>query len=273
MILSNAHTHTTRCDGNDTPEEMIKAAIKAGFTSLGFSVHSPLPYENDYAIKADKLDAYCDEIERLKDKYRDKINVVSGIELDADSEIDTDRFEYVIGSVHQISGNGKVYSLDSTQTELKDCINELFNGDCLAFSKAYYQKLCDFITQRDVDIIGHFDLITKFDEKANMPDFKSKEYFNIAENAVDIILNSKPNIIFEVNTGAMSRGWRTSPYPDTPILKHLADRNAEIMINSDAHSTKTLQYAFSDAAELCKDCGFTHINRLYNGEFIKTALK
>lgn len=273
MILSNAHTHTTRCDGNNTPEEMIKAAIKSGFTSLGFSVHSPLPYENDYAIKADKLDAYCDEIEGLKDKYRGRLNVVSGIELDADSKINTDRFEYIIGSVHQISGNGKVYSLDSTPTELKDCIAELFGGDCLSFSKAYYKKLCDFVTKNDVDIIGHFDLIIKFNEKAYIPDFKSNRYFDAAKNAVDIILESKPDIIFEVNTGAMARGWRTAPYPDLPILKYLADRNAEIMINSDAHSAKTLQYAFSDAAELCKACGFTHINLLYNGEFIKTALK
>ena len=49
-VLSNCHTHTNYCDGISSPAEMAKKAYEKGFVSLGFSVHSPLPYENDYAI-------------------------------------------------------------------------------------------------------------------------------------------------------------------------------------------------------------------------------
>ena len=103
-VLSNCHTHTNYCDGISSPREMIQKAIDKGFVSLGFSVHSPLPYENDYAIAETRLPIYLDEIAKLKAEYEDKIEILSGIELDADSEIDLAPFDYVISSVHQPQG-------------------------------------------------------------------------------------------------------------------------------------------------------------------------
>ena len=50
MIKTNFHTHTIYCDGNDTPEELIKAAIDNGFTSLGFSGHSFFKKDDDYCM-------------------------------------------------------------------------------------------------------------------------------------------------------------------------------------------------------------------------------
>lgn len=41
MFYSNAHTHSTWCDGKDTLEDMAQAAIDLGFTDLGFTCHSP----------------------------------------------------------------------------------------------------------------------------------------------------------------------------------------------------------------------------------------
>ena len=40
MIKANFHTHTTYCDGKNTPEEMVQAAIALGMTAIGFSGHS-----------------------------------------------------------------------------------------------------------------------------------------------------------------------------------------------------------------------------------------
>ena len=45
ILNSNAHTHTTFCDGKNTVEEMVQAAIDRNFVSLGFSVHGWTPYE------------------------------------------------------------------------------------------------------------------------------------------------------------------------------------------------------------------------------------
>ena len=36
MILCDMHTHTTYCDGQNTPEEMIEEAIKKGLQKSDF---------------------------------------------------------------------------------------------------------------------------------------------------------------------------------------------------------------------------------------------
>ena len=65
--------------------------------------------------------------------------------------------------------------------------------------------------------------------------------------------------IFEINTGAISRGWRTSPYPAPEILKEVRRRGGHVMINSDSHATDTIDCAFETAAELARACGFTSV--------------
>ncbi|MDP4119064.1 MAG: PHP domain-containing protein, partial [Bacillota bacterium] len=41
-MKTNFHTHTVFCDGNDTVEELVRAAEEKGFDALGFSGHSYL---------------------------------------------------------------------------------------------------------------------------------------------------------------------------------------------------------------------------------------
>ena len=45
MIRSTLHNHTTFCDGRSSPEEMVLAAVAAGLMDLGFSAHSPAPFD------------------------------------------------------------------------------------------------------------------------------------------------------------------------------------------------------------------------------------
>jgi histidinol-phosphatase (PHP family) len=58
MKYANYHTHTLYCDGKDTPEAFIEEALRKEMTAIGFSSHSPLPYDNGYSIKENKLDDY-----------------------------------------------------------------------------------------------------------------------------------------------------------------------------------------------------------------------
>ena len=44
MYKQNLHVHTVYADGKDTPEELVLEAIRQGFTSIGFSEHSYMPY-------------------------------------------------------------------------------------------------------------------------------------------------------------------------------------------------------------------------------------
>ena len=64
----NYHTHTNYCDGSEEPENYIISAISKNMAALGFSGHAPLPFENTWATKHDKIDEYFTTIENLKNK-------------------------------------------------------------------------------------------------------------------------------------------------------------------------------------------------------------
>ena len=109
-VKSNVHTHTVFCDGRDTPREMAEEALRRGFCSLGFSSHSPIPYESSWGMRDEQ--GYLQEIASLKEEYRGRLEIACGIEWDLDSAIDPGRYDYTISSVHQIHHEGKVYALD-----------------------------------------------------------------------------------------------------------------------------------------------------------------
>ena len=69
-----------------TEREYVEAAIKAGFDKIGFSDHSPWPFENGFVsgmrMSADKLDDYAETILSLKEEYKDKIEIYLGLECE-----------------------------------------------------------------------------------------------------------------------------------------------------------------------------------------------
>lgn len=258
MIKSNCHTHTVFCDGKNTAEEMTLAAIEKGFVSLGFSGHSPMYYNTDWTMTKENVKKYIKAVQEVKEKYKDKIDVLCGIELDADfAGIDLADFDYTIASVHQLHGKGKIYSVDLSAKELTECVNTVFNGDWNYMAETYFNNLANFVISGDFDLVGHFDLITKFNGKTPLFDEDNEVYKAYALKALDRILDSKPDILFEVNTGAMYRKGNTKPYPADFLMKRIKERGGLITITSDSHCCESLDFAFEQMIDYCKKCGFT----------------
>jgi hypothetical protein len=92
----NLHTHTVYCDGADTPEQVVLTAIEKGFGSIGFSGHSYMYYSNFVQMTPEKNEKYRTEIARLKEKYRDRIEIFCGLEYDMYSDIDQGGYDYLI---------------------------------------------------------------------------------------------------------------------------------------------------------------------------------
>ncbi len=258
MIKSNCHTHTTYCDGKNTAEEMTLAAIEKGFVSLGFSGHSPMYYLADWTMTKDSLWDYISDVKKVKEKYRDKIDILCGIELDSDfCYTNPDDFDFVIASVHQIDGRNKIYSVDLSPDELTECVNLVFGGDWNQMAEHYFESVADFVLTWPCDVVGHFDLITKFNGKTPLFDEDNEVYKASALKALDRILDSKPDILFEVNTGAMYRKGNTKPYPAEFLMKRINERGGLITITSDSHCCESLDFAFEQMIDYCKKCGFT----------------
>ncbi len=262
-MKSNCHTHTLFCDGKNTAEEMVLAAIEDGFDVLGFSVHSPMDYENEWGIEPRKIPDYIAEINRLKEKYIDSIKIFCGIELDADyEEVNLSDFDYSIGSVHSLKFGEKIYSIDNTAEELLECIKNEFSGNSSLMAKVYFERLADFVIKEDVDLVGHFDLLMKFNERTPVFDERDELYVCSAISSIEKILKEKPGMLFEINTGAMYRKGNSIPYPAEFILKCIKDLGGKITITSDAHCVEALDFKFDSAFNLAKKCGFSEAYHL-----------
>lgn len=252
--LQNLHTHTTYCDGKDTPEEMIEYAIKKGFDSIGFSGHSYMFYSESHSMSLEGTEQYKKHITRLKEEYRGKIDIFLGLEFDMFSVVDLSGYDYLLGSVHYLKFGDEYVGFDRGANEVKRVIDTYFGGDGMAFAKEYYRLLASLTEYGKFDIIGHIDLITKNCETAELFDWNSKEYFDAAFEAIDALSGKIP--FFEVNTGAIARGYRTSPYPVNQLIKMLYDKGFGATISSDCHDGQMLDCGFEDARLLLKECGF-----------------
>ena len=266
-MLTNYHTHTTFCDGDNTAEEMVKSAIEKGFSALGFSGHGYTAFDHTYCMQ--DTNGYIAEINRLKEKYKKDIQIYLGIEENVGGEAERSDFDYLMGSSHYFRIDGAYYPIDSNPDCFKKCL-DLFGGDVLNLAESYYTPFCEYILKRKPDIIGHFDLITKFDEMGESIFFSNEKYLKLSEKYLREAMKS--GSIFEVNTGAISRGYRTAPYPHINLLHILKKEGGKIIINSDSHAADTLDCHFKETKKMLKDIGFQYTYILYDNEFKKNYL-
>lgn len=253
--LQNLHTHSTYCDGADKPEEMIIAAIEKNFDSLGFSGHSYMHYSPKNGMSLAGTEEYKKEIAFLKEKYKHEIQIYCGLELDMYSEVDISDYDYIIGSVHYFQIGDRYVGFDRSAEVVKSVIDDYFAGDGMKYAKAYYEEVMKLTELEHVDIVGHFDLITKHSEKEHFFDQESAEYKRYVSEAIAVL--SEKIKLFELNSGSIARGYRTTPYLTPYILKELKARGCGIIISSDCHDKHFLDCYFNDGLKLLKECGFT----------------
>ncbi len=86
-MKSNYHTHTSRCKHASGSDELYaQAAIRGGFDNLGFADHTPWPYKSDFVsgirMGLDELPGYVASLNRLKEAYKDELNILIGLEAE-----------------------------------------------------------------------------------------------------------------------------------------------------------------------------------------------
>jgi len=264
-MRSNFHTHTNFCDGTDTAEDMVISAMEKGFSSFGFSGHGYTDFDLSYCIK--DIEAYKSEVNRLKEKYKNQIQIYLGLEEDATFECVRSEYDYIIGSLHYFLINDKYYPVDLSYDSLKHCVDIV---GAMELAEIYYSTFLEYILRRRPDIIGHFDLLTKFDEKYEPYFLGNAEYNKLSEKYLTYALES--DCIFEINTGAISRGYRKTPYPYENLMYIIKKNGGKIILSSDTHSKDTVDFGFDVAINMIKDIGFNHIYTLYDNEFRRISI-
>lgn len=273
----NYHTHSTFCDGKNTPEEIILAAIEKKFDILGFSGHSMFPFAETWHISPKEHLQYVNTINNLKEKYKNQIIIQLGFEVDYLPPLCSPKKEnfkefnpdFLIGSVHYIATKDGYYSVDDATENVKKGLNNLYNGNGKKAVCEYFDAEREMIEHGDFDILGHPDVIRKRNGSLNF--FNQNESWYRKELIATAKKIAKKEIIVEINSGAIARKAMDDFYPSQEFLAILHDYNIPVMINSDAHSAEFLDCAFDRATALIKKIGYTEIAYPINGniKFVK----
>ena len=337
--MFDLHMHTTYCDGKNSAEEMIISAIDKGLDTVGLSGHSFTPHDVSYCMSREGTESYIREVRSLADKYSGSIRVLTGIERDYYADISNEAFDYVIGSLHYLfktdngccdketvpeeaaagindseeSGAALWTDVDDNPDKLIDFAFRYYGGDLMCLAELYYETLEDIVSVTDCDIIGHFDLITKFNERFALDgqgrvidlysesaaaknvrplfDTSDERYIAAWKKAIDRIfeetviqrcgrgdtsdlaaddsltgadrnilhpnrletlglLRAGDKPVFEINTGAISRGYRTTPYPAQDQIEYIKSRGGILILSSDSHSSDAIGNRFEELKHL-----------------------
>lgn len=281
MNYFNLHTHSSFCDGKADPEEYVLAAIDRGFHTLGFSSHAPVPFNNTFAIKdEEELMAYCGMIRELQEKYRDRITIYLGLELDYIEGISGDfgeikdrcGLDYTIGSVHLVSNGSRegLWFIDGPKVDSYDQgLKEVFSGDIKKAISAYYGQVNRMILTRQPNILGHFDKIKMHN---NDRYFREDEpwYRELVMDLLETI--EKSGVIVEVNTRGIYKKRCKDLYPGLWILRIMKDRKIPVTISTDAHHPSEIDGYYDETVQILKQEGFRSLVCLKKGRWEEMPL-
>lgn len=260
MSFNNFHMHTTFCDGADTPKAMAESAFSLGCEQIGFSGHSYLDFDPDWNMDPEAASRYRDAVTALKAEYGPQ-KVFLGVEQDYCSETgDLSLYDYVIGGVHCVFKDGHYISVDLGAEAQREGVRQWYGGDADAFVEDYYALVGNLYEKTRCDIIAHFDLVTKFIERDDLIDVNSPRFVAAEEAALEKVI-ACPAVV-EINTGAISRGYRTAPYPSERVLKKLGEAGKPIILSSDSHAKDTILFGFEEAMDLVEKYGLRRLRTM-----------
>lgn len=257
------HVHIRYSDDSSyMMEDVIKDAIEKGIEEICITDHV------DYGIKYDwdevETMVYRDgmplanvdyvnwekELKSLQEKYKRQINIKMGMEFGM--QVHTiDRyqqlfhrypFDFIILSVHQVEDQEfwtQDFQKGRTQQE---------------YIERYYQELENLVTlYKDYSVLGHMDLIVRYDENGLYPFDQIKP---MIQKILNIVIKDEKGI--EVNTSYHRYGLNDMT-PSRDILKLYRDLGGKIItIGSDSHKKEHLGAYIQSAKDELKKLGFEY---------------
>jgi histidinol-phosphatase (PHP family) len=281
MAWTNYHCHCDLCDGEEGMRAYVEAALDRGFSALGFSSHAPLPFPASWCLgrgaRPAALESYRREVDVLRRFYRGRIDVRAGLEVDyipglmGPSDSAFAAFDYRIGSIHFVgaTAEGRPWQMDDTPETFARGLSEQYDGDIRPLVADYYRALIDMVRFERPDIVGHLNLVKKYNKAGRYFDEGEAWYVNLVDGVLRAIAES--GCLVELNTGGMARGWTEEPYPSPWILRRCRDLGIPMVLDSDCHRSADIDFGFREAAKLLLSCGYSEIMELGAGGWSPAA--
>lgn len=260
-MFADYHVHTEFSDDSVYPmENVVKDAIKLGIDEICVTDHV------DYGIKVDwnsgeeiryhdgepyvnvDYPRYVQMIDGLNLRYGDQITIKMGLEFGVQRHT-IPQFEalfrrypldFVILSVHQVDDQ-EFWTQDFQRGKTQQEYNERYYEEMLAVVKNF----------KHYSVLGHMDLITRYDEAGIYPFEKIRP---IVEDILKIVIADGKGI--EINTSSNRYGLADTT-PSLEILKLYQKLGGRILtIGSDSHEKAHLGAHIGETKKLLWDLGF-----------------
>lgn len=274
-MFSDYHTHTLYSNhGQGHPRELAAMAVEKGLLALGFSEHFPLPAGSqdptgDTAnMHWNQIDRYIQEVREAQAEYGHRLKILLGYEVDylpfdeAAMQVNLSHYpaDYYVGSIHivdQFRSDHLQWTIDYTDQIFEEGLAE--KGGAIAVYTRYYQLVRDFAQSFSHQIVGHLDLIKKFNFGQRYFDPGSDHYLSQVEATLDILKTTGK--IVEINTAGLFKQIGEL-YPSDPILQMILERRIPICLSSDAHQPTHVGRDFAAIWQKLIRLGFEQLTNL-----------
>jgi len=217
----------------------------------GFSIieNKKIPVLDDYWFNC-----YMDEISIAQGKYKNKLKIYSGFEINYDKNYEKNIKDYL--EKHNVDyyllG---IHSIDNIFFEIDEYAKYIFEKyDFNEFFKKYFVSLENAVNSKIFNTVGHLDLYKKIGVK-----FYDKEVFNINKDIVEKFFKNliKNDMLLEINTASFRKNF-DEPYPSFKFLEIAKDTGLKYIITgSDAHKIDDLGFKIIETSKkLIKKFGF-----------------
>ena len=244
-MIVDLHNHTPLCHhAEGTMEEYIEKALASDTQYFGICDHAPMDFDPKYRMKFDEMQKYESDVLNQKEKYKDKIEILLGYEVDylqghMDKRVLHADVDYLIGSVHFLDGWG---------FDNPEFIGNYESQDIDKIWQKYFDTIEEMAQSKLFDIVGHLDLIKVF---KYMP---KGDISKIAHKALVAIKNA--DMVLELNIA----GYRKpvgEPYPSLSLLKQAFELDIPITFSSDAHKPEHVALFNDEIVQMAKEIGYT----------------
>jgi histidinol-phosphatase (PHP family) len=271
-MLTNYHSHSTFCDGKASLETMVQSAIEKKLVAFGCSGHAPADVRSSWHMKRENLPKYITEVQQLKIKYQNQIEIYTGLEIDFIPGIVKpsdfqEQLDYCLGAVHYVDTNpdGSPFCFDGSFKDFTRGCEEIFDGSMEKMITRYYELIREMVNTSPPDVIAHFDLVKKWNKERQYLNENDGWYQDAVKKTLDCIANSE--CIIEINTQQWYKELTKEGCPSNWIVKECFKRNIPMQVNSDTHHPDNMVLKFDEAHEVMKNAGYKTKRVLLNGEW------
>ena len=246
-MLADYHMHTSFSDDSVLPmQKAVEQAINLKLDEICFTEHINAVYNyHDCNCRE-----YQTEIKRCREIFKDKISIKFGMEFGLQSQLckyfetifNNYEFDFIILSVHLIK-NLELWNQDYQHGKTQD-----------EYNRGYYEELLNVVENyNDYSVLGHMDLIRRYDKISEYPFEKSRD---IIEKILKTVIKNDKGI--EINTSSFRYGL-SDLMPSCDILKLYEQLGGKIItIGSDSHRIEHIGYNIPFVHEKLKTLGYTH---------------